>query len=102
MITVIGTSTTTIGFGLCGIKDIKEVLRTDSSKDIIRMIIESQNKVIMIDEDIFEKVKDMLPKNDKIIINIPFRYREENEKFVNKKEEIDDLIKNSLGINIKM
>jgi vacuolar-type H+-ATPase subunit F/Vma7 len=95
MITLIGTSTTTIGFGLCGIKDIYEVCRSTPETEIADIILSSENEIIMIDEDIYNRVEPLLTRCKKIIIKIPFRYKEELD------DDIDELVKDTLGVAIE-
>lgn len=94
MITLIGTSTTTIGFGLCGIEDMHEVWRDTPVERISQIVKGSKNPIIMIDEEIYRKAKDEI-ETDKILIVIPFRYRDE-QGFA--RQEIDDVIKETVGI----
>jgi vacuolar-type H+-ATPase subunit F/Vma7 len=95
MITLIGTSTTTIGFGLCGLKDIYEVWRSTPIEEIAKIIFESENEIIMIDEDIYNKIEHLLDRCKKTIIKIPFRYQEEIS------DDIDELMKDTLGVSIE-
>ncbi|MGM5487546.1 MAG: V-type ATP synthase subunit F [Nanobdellota archaeon] len=91
MITLIGTSTSCIGFGLCGIQDIVEV-RRDETEKIITAAKRTKNEVIMIDEELYRKVRASLPK-EKFYIKIPFRYREEHGF----EDEIEEIIKETTG-----
>lgn len=99
MICLIGTSTTTIGFGLCGIKEIYEVTRSMSPEEIMKFVDNSENDLIMIDEDIFEIIKELSKKNKKkTFIKIPSRFRKEDKNLT---EDIDELVRDTLGIAIK-
>ena len=97
MITLIGTSTTTIGFGLCGIKDIHEVRRSMEKETILKLVKEAENEIIMIDEDIFEKIREDVRNLGKIFIKIPFRHKKEDEA----SDAVDEMVKDTLGISIK-
>jgi vacuolar-type H+-ATPase subunit F/Vma7 len=100
MITLIGTSTTTIGFGLCGINDIHEVERITPVEKIVKLVENSENKVIMIDEEIHNLIKHKIKRTNKFIIEIPFRYKKE-EEIKNIANDIDELVKDSLGFAMK-
>lgn len=94
MITLIGTSTTTIGFGLCGIKDIHEVSRRIDPTDLRKIIDSSENEFIMIDEDIYEKIKDQ--EINKNFIVVPFRFRKDLNT-----DDIDSLVQDTLGVKMR-
>lgn len=85
MITLIGNSTTCIGFGLCGIQDIVEV---DDPEAVVSAVEKSRNDVIMIDEELYRKVKGRLPK-EKFYIKIP----QENGF----EDEIEEIVKETTG-----
>lgn len=89
MITLIGTTETTIGFGLCGMKDVYEVTLETSTEEINRIIAESENNLIMIDELLAKKVT---LATQKTIITIPYRHGEANTDFIN------ELMKNTIGV----
>lgn len=82
--------TTVIGFGLCGIKDVVELLRTSTPQEIEKAIVESSNNIIMIDEELREKVPSL--KTEKVIITIPDRYGEPNNNF------LAELTKETVGV----
>ncbi len=102
MITLIGTSTTIVGFGLCGIKDIREVNRKTTSEEILDLVRTSEFETIMIDEYIYEKIKvDVQRKiefENKIFVKIPDRYTELSDE---SNDDIDDIVRDTIGINIK-
>jgi vacuolar-type H+-ATPase subunit F/Vma7 len=100
MITLIGTSTTTIGFGLCGINDIHEVERITPVEEILKIIQETENNIIMIDEEINNLIKHKTKRTNKFIIEIPFRYKKV-EEIKNIADDIDELVKDSLGFATK-
>ncbi len=91
MITLIGTTHTTIGFGLCGIKDIHEVSLEASEQELVDLIQQAQHDIIMIDELLVEKINKRLPSS-KTIITIPYRNGQADTEF------IDDLMKNTIGV----
>jgi vacuolar-type H+-ATPase subunit F/Vma7 len=96
MISLIGASTTIIGFGLCGIKDIFELRRTAKKEEILQSIREAQHNLILIDQFFYEKIKKDIPRefSDKVFIKIPDRYEEFDE-------DIDELVKDTLGITLQ-
>lgn len=95
MITLIGTSTTTVGFGLCGIHNIYEVCRRTPTKDILQIIHKSTDDVIMIDEAIYNRIRGELQDIEKVIIKIPARFEDEAGK-----DEIEELVSDTLGMSV--
>lgn len=93
-ISLIGASTTTIGFGLCGIKDTHELRRSASKEDILEKLDLCENNIVMIDQIFFDKIKGDLKKRDITFIKIPDRYNQ-------KEEDIDALITDTVGVAIK-
>lgn len=89
MITLIGTTHTTIGFGLCGIKDIHEVKLECDSETLNVLVRQAKNDVIMIDELLKKK---LTIKTDKTIITIPYRNGSADTTF------IENLMKNTIGV----
>lgn len=89
MITLIGTTHTTIGFGLTGIKDIHEVSLKASQEELEQLIQEAEHDIVMIDELLLEKVT---VQTEKTLIKIPYRNGEAKSDF------IEDLMKNTIGV----
>ena len=100
MITLIGTSTTVIGFGLCGIKDIHEVGLKVSEDELINLIKNAESNTIMIEEQLYEIVKSVVENNyiyeNKIFMKIPDRFKESFDA-----DDIDSIVKDTIGINIQ-
>lgn len=98
MITLIGTSNSVIGFGLCGVKDIHEVTRRTSPEEILNIITSSKNEIIMIDEEIYLKIQHKLKelKHEKQFIKIPWRFKPKE-----KDDNINELIKDITGVEVK-
>ena len=97
MITLIGTSTTIIGFGLCGIKNIMEVSHSIDYKELLKLYLQVESNIIMIDELLYSKIKSDIKTNDKIIIQIPDRFKESQEN-----NEIQELVMKTIGTNINI
>lgn len=89
MITLIGTTHTTIGFGLCGIKDVQEVQLEESTEVLNTLVKNAKHDIVMIDELLAKK---LTVKTTKTIITIPYRNGEANTEF------IENLMKNTIGV----
>lgn len=90
MITLIGTRNSAIGFGLCGIKDIREVGPSVTDEELLRMVLEA-GEIIMIDEALYARVKGRVAKT---FIRIP--------DTAGGTQDIDALVKDTIGISIKI
>lgn len=89
MITLIGTTHTTIGFGLCGIKDVHEVKLETEAQELNALVENAEHDIVMIDELLSKK---LTIKTDKTLIVVPYRNGEANSSF------IEDLMKNTIGV----
>lgn len=97
MITLIGTSTTIVGFGLCGIKDVHEVRNSTSDEVLASLINKANGKIIMIDESLYDRVKEKI-EVDKTFIKIPSRFKDSENV---EDDDIDELVKDTIGVAIK-
>jgi len=97
MITLIGTSTTIIGFGLCGIKDIREVSHKIESSELLKLYSQVESNIIMIDENLYFKIRSKVKDDNKIIIQIPDRFKE-----CQLNDEIQELVRKTVGANINI
>ena len=88
MISLIGTTHTTIGFGLCGIKDLHEVSIDIDKQDLAEILKKTKHDIVMVDEVLVPR----LPTTQKTIIIIPYRNGQADTAF------IDDLFKNTIGV----
>lgn len=95
MITLIGTYNSIIGFGMCGINKIHEVTKNTSADEVARLVERADSKIILIDETVYEKIRDL--EFDKIFIQIPDRFKSEAET-----TEIDALVRDTIGISMKV
>lgn len=97
MITLIGTYNSVIGFGLCGIKKIHEVNPRTSVHKIQQYVEQTDSSIILIDEEVYERVKESVSGSGKIFVQIPDRYKENVLM-----EDIDKLVKDTIGISVKV
>ncbi len=95
MITLIGMTNSIIGFGLCGVKDVHEVRTSTPLEDIIKLIHNAEHDVVMIDEELFKLVEDLI-KTSKIIIKIPDRFKEKSDD-----QFVEKIMKDTIGASIK-
>lgn len=96
MISLIAKTSSIIGFGLCGVKDLIEVNKNCGEQEILAAIKKAQHDVIMIDEDLHAKFSQQLAKTKKIFIDIPDRFKEKEQA-----NNIDALVRDTIGVNIE-
>lgn len=87
MITLIGSSTTVIAFGLCGVDRIIEVPESAGPADIQHHVDGVSTPIIMLAERFVPNIK-----TDRLIIPIPDRYAESPV------DRLDDLVRDVTGI----
>lgn len=87
MITLIGTSTTIIGFGLCGVDRVIEVSERSGIEEIQQHVDSVTTPIVMIAERFVPDIT-----TDRMIIPIPDRYAEEPV------DRLDELVRDVTGI----
>ena len=86
MITLIGSSATIIGFGLCGIERVVELDTGTPAEVVQRHVDEADTPIVMIEERLLAGVS-----TDRIIIPIPDPEREASS------DSIDALVERVIG-----
>ena len=92
MISIVGTKTSIIGFGLCGVDDVHEVAENET-KEKIKEAIQQCGDVVLIDEFLTKDLN--LKQFDKTFIIIPWRF-----KVASDDDEIEKLVQDALGVAI--